>query len=164
MAKEAQIKAKKKKAKDNDDLYRDMCNDGECRRIVLTLPIAPSVNHMYINTRRGGKVYTKAALEYIDRAIHDIHEAVDKFKWKKQSDSVWYYLDIVVYMPDRKLRDNHNMLKILLDVLEEEIIENDYYVMPRVQSVELDRDNPRMEMCITDQKQKDRTKAKRMTK
>ena len=71
--------------------------------------------------------------------------------WKKICNASWYYLDLVVYMPDKKRRDSHNMLKLLLDTLQEALYHDDYYVMPRIQAVELDRGNPRVEIVFKPQ-------------
>ena len=61
------------------------------------------------------------------------------------------YLDCVFFMPDRRIRDSHNMLKLLLDVMQGNVFENDYFVMPRVQYVGLDVENPRVEVLVTTQ-------------
>ena len=74
--------------------------------------------------------------------------------WKTEPKGVWQYLDLVIYMPDKRTRDSHN-IKLLLDI-EGCVYSNDYTVLPRIQSVELDRDNPRLVGTITHQKDKDR--------
>lgn len=67
-------------------------------------------------------------------------------------------------MPDRRIRDSHNMLKLLLDVMEGIVYKNDYYVCPRIQSVEYDKKNPRIELCLTPQTNSARTKALELVK
>lgn len=39
------------------------------------------------------------------------------------------------------------------------VYDNDYYVCPRIQSVEYDKNNPRVEICITPQTNSTRVKA-----
>ncbi len=53
----------------------------------------------------------------------------------------WLYADMWFFMPDKRKRDSHNTLKILLDVMEGFVYENDFYVMPRIQEVAYDKEN-----------------------
>jgi crossover junction endodeoxyribonuclease RusA len=114
---------------------------------------------MYYNTRRGGKRLTKQAEDYIRISKAKILEAVESQKWIKQKKSTWYYMDLVFYMPDRRIRDSHNMLKLLLDVMQGVVYHNDYYVLPNIKSVEYDNNNPHLCLCIYPQSEKDREKA-----
>ena len=57
-------------------------------------------------------------------------------------------MDLYFYFPDKRKRDSHNCLKLLLDCLEGLLFENDYYILPRIQYVTLDRDNPRVEVVF----------------
>ena len=144
-------------AKDIIDLYRDKPKYPN-KKLRLSLPIPTSVNHMYINTRGGGKRLTKQAEDYIRRSRSLINLAIEEQKWLKQDKSTWYYIDLVFFMPDRRIRDSHNCLKLLLDVMQGIIFDNDYYVMPRIQSVEYDSDNPRVEACVFAQSENARDK------
>ena len=51
-------------------------------------------------------------------------------------------------MKDKRKRDTHNYFKVLFDALEGVLYDNDYYVMPRVMGVAIDRDNPRIELSL----------------
>ncbi|TCX53818.1 RusA family crossover junction endodeoxyribonuclease [Dehalobacter sp. 14DCB1] len=153
----------KRKDIDEHDLFRDKPQYSN-KRLKISLPLPPSVNHMYYNTRNGGKRLTPTAENYIRVSRALINEAIDEQKWLRQNDSTWYYVDLVFYMPDRKIRDSHNMLKLLLDVMQGVVYKNDYYAQPRVQSVEYDKENPRVEVCITTQSKNDRIKAINMQK
>lgn len=119
---------------------------------------------MYYNTRNGGKRLTSKAENYIRESRAIINVAIEEQNWIKQSNCTWFYADLVYFMPDRRIRDSHNMLKLLLDVMEKIVYHNDYYVMPRIQSVEYDNDNPRIEICIIPQTNSERTKALQLTK
>jgi len=145
------------------DLYRDKPLY-PTKRLKMSLPLPPSVNHMYYNTRNGGKRLTGKAENYIRKSRALINAAIEEQNWIEQSPSTWYYLDLVFFMPDRKIRDSHNMLKLLLDVMEGIVYKNDYYVCPRIQSVEYDKENPRIELCITPQTNSARTKALQLVK
>lgn len=155
-------KSRTEKAKKNEDLFRDSPSYKN-KRLRLTLPLPPSVNHMYVNTRGGGKQLTSRAKSYVRDSRALINLAVEEQHWLKQEYAVWLYVDLVFYMPDRRIRDSHNMLKLLLDVMQDIVFENDYYVLPRIQAVEYDPNNPRVEACITPQNSLARERAARIT-
>lgn len=140
------------------DVYRDTPKH-PTKRLKMSLPLPPSINHMYFNTRNGGKRLTTKAENYIRKSRALINVAIEEQNWIKQSYSTWYYIDLVFFMPDRRIRDSHNMLKLLLDVMQDIVYDNDYYVCPRIQSVEYDKNNPRVEICITPQTNSTRVKA-----
>lgn len=124
----------------------------------LTLPVPISINHMYQNTRGGGKRLTKEAENYVRVSRAIINREVQDQKWKLKDKGIWTYIDMVYYMPDKRIRDASNCLKLLLDVMEGIIYTNDMYAIPRIQSVELDRDNPRLEIKVNTQTKADRVK------
>ena len=108
----------------------------------LILPVPPSVNHMYIGSKR---VMDKVAREWCSTAGWRIKMWTREAKWAKTIDT-WLYADMWFFMPDKRKRDSHNTLKILLDVIEGFVYENDFYVMPRIQQVGYDKENPRVEI------------------
>lgn len=143
------------------DLYRDKPKYPH-KKLRITLPLPPSVNHMYYNTRGGGKHLTKKAESYIRTSKPLIDLAIEEQNWIKQSKSTWHYVDLTFFMPDRRIRDSHNMIKLLLDVMESTVYVNDYYAMPRIQSVEYDPDNPRVEVVVQAQLKSYRDKGLRL--
>ena len=130
----------------------------------MSLPLPPSVNAMYVNTRGGGRKLSKHANEYVRQSRALINLAIEEQYWLKQARATWLYADMVFFMPDRKVRDSHNMLKLLMDVMEGIVYENDCFVMPRIQSVEYDKSNPRVEVLISTQNKTSREKGLKMTK
>lgn len=146
-----------KEAKDCNDLYRSEPKYPN-KKLRVSLPLPPSVNSMYAPTKHGGKRLTSKAKQYIITSQALIHQAIDEQRWVIQDVATWYYADLVVFMPDRIIRDSHNLLKLLLDVMQDIVFDNDYYVMPRIQSVELDVENPRVELSIVPQTKNNRTK------
>lgn len=136
-----------KQAKLNEDLNRSIPLYPN-QKLTFITPIPVSVNHMYINVGRGSKRLTKQAKDYIRDAQHSARKAILNSKWKKDKDNVWYIMDLYYYFPDKKIRDSHNTLKILTDSLEGLIFYNDYFLLPRIQDVQLDRNNPRLEITI----------------
>lgn len=134
------------------------------KSLKLSLPVPPSVNSIYYNTRGGGRRLTSKAEKYMKDARAVANQAVDEQSWVRQGKGVWLYLDLVFYFPDRRRRDSHNCLKVLLDALEEIVYEDDMYVMPRIQSVEYDKENPRVELHIQAQTQNNREKGLKTTR
>ena len=139
-----------KKRLEKEDLNRDKPINPN-KKLRITLPLPPSVNHMYIHLKRGGKKLTKQAEEYVLISRAYIKKAINNQHWIFQDRATWYYIDLVFFMPDRRIRDSHNMLKLLLDVMQGLVYKNDYYVLPRIQSVEYDKEEPRVEICIIPQ-------------
>ena len=124
------------------------------KRLKLTLPIPTSVNAMYTMRKR----LTAEARRYITLSTALINEAIDEQNWSMQNKGTWLYIDMVYYFPDLRNRDASNCLKILLDVMQDRVYSNDMYALPRIQAVELDRENPRVEVLITIQTEKERKK------
>lgn len=159
--------AKKKNKSDNkqqslaerqkhiNDVYREN-PDYPNKTLKFSVDIPLSVNHMYIRTYRGGQRLSPAAEEYVENTQAKVLEVMMDNNFKKITNASWYYIDLVIYMPDKRCRDSHNMLKLLLDTLETILFENDYYIMPNIKSVELDRSNPRIEVIFRPQLQKER--------
>lgn len=58
------------------------------------------------------------------------------------------YVDMWYYFPDKRIRDTHNVPKLLLDALKGVVVTDDYYALPRIQDFEIDRDKPRIEIEI----------------
>lgn len=133
------------------------------KTLKLALPVPPSVNAIYYNTRGGGRRLTRKAEHYIRVARALTNQACDEQHWSKQEKGIWLYIDLVFYFPDRRRRDSHNTLKILLDALESIVYDDDMYVLPRIQSVEYDKENPRVEMKITMQTKNNREKGLKVT-
>lgn len=138
------------------DLFRAEKDRKE--EVTFTCPIPPSVNGLYYNRRNGSKVLTKNAQDFIRCARAIINVAIEDQGWKLPERTAWLYVDVVVHMPDRKVRDSHNMLKIIMDVMQGLIYQNDYFVMPRIQSVEYDKVNPRINVKVSYQTKKERKK------
>ena len=128
------------------------------RELSMSLPVPPSVNAIYYNTRGGGRRLTSKAEKYIRDVRALANMFVDDSKWEKKNDHTWIYMDMIFYFPDKRTRDSHNCLKILLDALEGIVFNNDMFVMPRINSVEFDKDNPRVEIKFYDQTTAERAK------
>lgn len=139
------------------DVYREKPTSMK-KSLSISLPVPPSVNHLHYNTRGGGKRLTAKAQHYIRDSRALINQAVEDQFWIKQGKGVWLYIDMVFYFPDRRIRDSHNCLKLLLDVMEGIVYDNDYIALPRIQSVEYDKENPRVELRVSPQTKNNRDK------
>lgn len=143
------------------DVYRERPKY-KGKTLKLTLPVPPSVNAIYYNTKGGGRRLTAKAEMYIRTARALINEAIMKQKWIQPEKNVWLYIDMVYYFPDRRIRDASNCLKLLLDVMEGNVYANDYIALPRIQSVEYDKAYPRVEIKVSIQTESGRDKGKKI--
>lgn len=130
-----------------EDLNRD-APKYPFQTLTMSIPIPPSVNHMYIHKKNGSKILTKNVKKYIKELQTICKKSKKEQGWKTDKKYVWYVMDLYFYFPDKRKRDSHNCLKLLLDCLEGLLFENDYYILPRIQYVTLDRDNPRVEVVF----------------
>lgn len=112
----------------------------------FSLPIPPSVNHIYQNVGRGSRRLTTEAVKYIKNAQDIAKKQIKKQGWKKDNRAVWSVMDLYFYFPDKRRRDSHNCLKLLTDCMEGLLFYDDYFLLPRIQDVQLDRENPRLEI------------------
>ena len=133
-------------AKKKDHLECDIPKNPN-QEIHLVLPFPVSVNSMYYaSTRR--QVLTKKAKQWFHTAQYITKQEVVKQGWEMDTGSVWYSCEIRFYMKDLVKKDSHNYLKLMLDALEGLVYHNDYFVIPRILTVELDRKRPRVELVI----------------
>lgn len=142
----AQKKAIQETAKQNNDLYR-VQPERPKSKLKLVLPIGPSVNHAY-KFVRGKRFMTAQAKEYIALVHRVVTEEKTVQCYKPEKDGVWLVCEITYYYPDRRQRDSHNLIKILMDSLEGVAFNNDRYVMIREQDVLYDKENPRLELVL----------------
>jgi crossover junction endodeoxyribonuclease RusA len=119
------------------------------KALVLKLP--PSVNHMYVTAKIRGRnirVLRKHANDWFNEALEKVRQYIIEEKWEMKSQKI--ILEIYLYYPNLKTRDSHNMLKILLDVLERGgIYSNDKYALPRIMDFTLDKSHPRIEIFFS---------------
>lgn len=144
------------KQKKIDDLKRS--NPTKPKQVlILTLPIPLTQNHMYINRhigRRFIRVLNGEAQKWMDSVRKLVIREVRHQKWHMEENDTWYTVEMLFFMPDKITRDNHNCFKLLFDTLEGVVYKNDYYIMPNVLGVYLDRENPRVEIKIKKNKMK----------
>lgn len=142
-----------------EDVYRDKPISIN-KRLRFTLPLPPSVNSIYYNTRGGGRRLTAKAENYIRDARALVNLAVEEQRWKIPLKSTWLNLELVFYFPDRRRRDASNCLKLFLDAIEGKVYMDDMYALPKILTVEYDKLNPRVECLVTFQTNQQREYAK----
>ena len=115
--------------------------------IKLVLPMPVSVNSMYLaSTRR--QVLSKKAKQWYATAKYIANCECERQGWEMDEGSVWYVANIDFYFNDKRFKDSHNYLKLMLDALEGVIYNNDYFLKPKINIVDLDRKRPRVELTI----------------
>jgi|SRR5579875_35960 len=91
----------------------------------------PSVNHIYQNTRGGGKKLTQAAERLFEKwhALAHLWALDNDWNFDPQEKVV---LEITCFFPDKQKRDASNAIKLMMDALEGVLYQNDYYALPRI--------------------------------
>lgn len=117
------------------------------KALYLILNVPPTVNHAYINTRRGGKKLNSNALKYIDK-VREITSKEMALQGWVMTEKEKVVIDIFTYFPDNRVRDCHNGGKVLFDALEGVVYDNDRYILPRYIDTKVDKRNPRVELKI----------------
>lgn len=143
---EAKKKAMEEKARRNKDLFREPPNFPK-QKFTATLPIPPSVNHLYRYVH-GRKFLTKQAVQYYGEVSRLIEEEIGKQNFKKEGEAVWLILEIKCFRSDRRRFDLHNTHKALCDALEGQLFIDDRYVLVRDMNMSYDADNPRIEIVL----------------
>jgi len=115
--------------------------------VALSLSLPPSVNHCYLTGKSGMRLLTREARDWIAETQIMAMKEKKRQGWQK-SVKTWLVCELTFYMPDKRKRDTHNYFKVLFDAFEGILYDNDYYVMPRVMAVEIDRENPRIELSL----------------
>ena len=129
------------------------CIRARSQMIKLTLPLPPSINHSHITTKSGQRVPSSITKKYMKNArqmiwLHIYENIIPLPLLPLFEFDAKVYIDLVIYFPDNKRRDTHNLLKILLDSLEGIIYKDDKMALPRIMDFIVDKKNPRVEIMI----------------
>lgn len=115
----------------------------------LILPLPPTNNHSHINIRRGNRlmrVRSQATKQYMHDAYWLAVEWRQKNGWTIATKDTRVTVRYWTWMPDRRRRDPSNLVKIMLDSLTGALWEDDQFVLPHAMGVEVDKQNPRVEL------------------
>lgn len=129
-----------------DDLIRNKPKYPN-QELNVTLPLAVSVNHLYM-FKRGKRFMTKKGEEYMKKVMAITYNEIEKQGYKLEQPGVWLVVELTFYFPDKRRRDCHNMHKLVMDALECIAFEDDRWVLVRDMHVALDKENPRIEVRI----------------
>lgn len=135
-----------------DDLIR-IAPKHPKQELKLTIPMAVSVNHLYM-FKNGKRFMTKKGEKYMRDVFIIAEGVVKKKKYKMEQEGVWLIAELTFYYPDKRVRDCHNQHKLIMDALEGVAFHNDRWVMVRDMHVELDKEFPRVEVRIYPEKYK----------
>lgn len=130
----------------NDDLKRVFPNLPN-QELHITLPLAVSVNHLYM-FKRGKRFMTKKGQDYMQKAMKLAIQAVNIQNYQVEEEGVWLVCELRFYFPDKRRRDCHNQHKLIMDALEHIAFKEDRWVLVRDMYVGLDKSNPRVEVRI----------------
>jgi len=111
----------------------------------ITIPIPPSVNKMFIfNRYTHQKIYKQETRDYYEYNTLVLGNWVKKHFVKPVVTMTHFDMNFFL---GSKNADSHNYLKVAADLLEKSgIVSNDKFLMARTQSVEYDKENPRIEI------------------
>lgn len=105
----------------------------------LVLPYPPSVNHCYKNvyrkTTKGkrytARVLTDASQKWYDDAVVLLRRQMHQQGWVTLNEKT--VIDVYVFFPDKRKRDASNVLKVMLDAMEDAgVYTNDRWALPRI--------------------------------
>lgn len=123
--------------------FRNEKGKGKNRKIGLAVP---TWNHTYYYFR-GVPNLTASARKYKEEIEEMTRSWCFRNHFKKIEDKK-VIVNIWLYYPDKRKRDAHNMLKILMDALEGHVFEDDKWALVRIQDWQVDRENPRFELSF----------------
>ena len=110
----------------------------------LTLPLPPSTNTRLIKAKGGFFILSAEARSWLTGSALVVRAYCSRKKLKPIAK--YFHIDLNVYL-SRSNSDSHNYLKLLCDALEQGgLTTNDKFIMPRIQRVEVDSNNPRIEI------------------
>lgn len=120
------------------------------KKIKLALPLPPSVNHCYQNTKHRGRMLTDEGRNWKFSAgvlarqalVYNEWYDLDYLKNKK------IVMEFSVFWKDKRRRDCDNLLKLTQDSFSEILYPDDHMVLPRIIDFFYDKDNPRIEITV----------------
>jgi len=109
--------------------------------------VVPSWNHLYI-IRNNRPILDKYATSHKNTLVKLCTEWLQDSSWKPTVNTK-VIVRIMVFWPDLRKRDAHNLDKLVLDAMEEAgLFDNDACALVRYMDISVDRENPRLEITL----------------
>ena len=118
------------------------------QKLKITIPLAVSVNHLYI-FKNGKRFMTKKGEKYMRDVFQITQSAIDNQNYIPEEEGVWQVCELTFQFPDKRVRDCHNMHKLVMDALEGVAFPNDRWILVRDMYVGLDKKLPRIEVELS---------------
>lgn len=134
------------------------------QELKLTTPLPPSVND-YLGKKVAFNPFTKRyyvqayetmkAKEFKKAVKYIVNRELSESSWAKTPKGTYVICDLVVYVA-RARNDSDNLMKCLLDgfIQTDKLVYDDFYIIPRVQDIFIDADNPRIEVTLRESNKK----------
>jgi len=116
------------------------------KRISFSIPVPPSENHCFINIGNR-RVLSRDAKDFMREAALKAKIAAKGVNWRIENGRKVVIL-LYFYFPNKRKKDTHNTLKVLMDAFQGILYEDDYWALPRIMDFEIDRDNPRLDLVV----------------
>jgi len=117
------------------------------QEFVITFPLLPSVNHMYMNTSFGSKQLTNSAKKLFIELQDMIEQELLLQEWQPTYKTK-VIMELNFFLDDNRKKDTHNMLKILCDSFNGIAFDDDYWLLPNIINFEVEPNNPRIEIKL----------------
>lgn len=123
--------------------------------LFLELPVPLSINQLYVNQTKydhKSKAYVPTGKRILSSKGLMSKKNIQKMALRQLSKQPWnieltkefyLYMDVIIFFP-KKGMDADNIFKILNDSLQGIVFDNDSRVLPRVQRIFYDSENPRI--------------------
>ncbi len=129
--------------------------DKEFKVMEFTTPLPPSVNEylgkrvIYVQGKPRVQLYETTDARAFKRHVGNIiKRKMEEIDWEKTGEFEYVICEVVMYLSQKK-RDADNHFKCLLDAITASgAIYDDSMVIPRVEDVIIDKENPRVEVRL----------------
>ena len=122
-----------------------------------TFDLPPSSNHMYVRRYKAyyknGKrrkrlmnVLSDRAQDWMSKAGDEALDAMKACGWESRPKGTKVIVELWVWWPDKRKRDVHNLHKLLADMLEGKVCDDDQWMLLRDMDFDYDKGHPRVEV------------------
>lgn len=113
-------------------------------RTKITLTGVPlSVNHLYKRGRHGGVYMTQEGKDLKEMWMYEVMQ-----QWKEAMITEPVAVEVIIYWPDKRKRDNDNALKLIFDCMQGRVYEDDNQIEEHNVKKFYGSKDPRVELTI----------------